>query len=70
MKVAPNVLAHHSEAVDPTLVEWIRHKIDDIVGLEANVIVLLLGIVIVLFPLGLLTLVWRQRRKAERLRKG
>ena len=70
MNLTPNILAHHSEAVDPTLVEWIRHKIDDIVGLDAEAIVLLLGIVIVLFPLGLLTLVWRQRRKADRLRKA
>ncbi len=70
MTPVPNILAHHSEAVDPTLVHWIREKIDDIVGLEANAIVLLLGVVIVLFPIGLLTLVWRQRRKAERLRKG
>lgn len=70
MSFVPDSLAHHSEAVDPTLIEWIRHKIDDIVGLEANAIVLLLGIVIVLFPLALLGLVWRQKRKAERLRKG
>lgn len=65
-----HILAHHSEAVDPTLVHWIRAKIDEIVGLEAGTSVLLLGIVIVLFPLVLLALVWRQRRKAERVRRG
>ncbi|MDA0232549.1 MAG: hypothetical protein O3B04_05830 [Chloroflexi bacterium] len=61
-----SILAHHSEAVDPTLVEWIRHQIDDVVGLDAVSIVLLLGALIVLFPAGLLALVWLQRRRAAR----
>lgn len=69
MSSVPGILAHHSEAVDPTLVEWIRHQIDEIVGLEGDTIVLLLGIVIVLFPLGLLALVWRQRRRSARIQK-
>lgn len=69
MSLAPNILAHHSEAVDPTLVEWIRHRIDEIFGVDSGVIVLLLGLVIVLFPVGLLTLAWR-RRRAARGQKG
>ena len=56
------ILAHHSEAVDPTLVEWIRHQIDRVVGLEPAAIVTLLGILIVLFPLALMFLAWRRRR--------
>ncbi len=70
MSLVPDILAHHSEAVDRTLVDWIQDKIDEIVGLEASVIVLLLGIVIVLFPLVLIALVWRQKRRAERAGKN
>lgn len=61
-----SILAHHSEAVDPTLVEWIRHRIDAVVGLDPVAIVLLLGALIVLFPAGLVALVWLERRRAAR----
>ncbi len=70
MSSVPNITAHHSEAVDPTLIEWIRHQIDRYTGLEGDVIVVLLSILIVLFPVVLLTLAWRQRRRATRTRKG
>ncbi len=66
MNLFGSIVAHHSEPVDPTLVEWIRHKIDDVLGLDASVMVLLFGSLIVLFPVILLTLVWFQRRRAER----
>ena len=61
MRLVSDIVAHHSEAVDPTLIEWIRHEIDDLLGLDSIVIVLVLGAVIVLFPIGLLLLVWRRR---------
>ena len=53
---------HHSEAIDPTLVEWIRHKIDDILGLEPATIVAILGVAIVAFPIWLGLSAIRQRR--------
>lgn len=56
---------HHSEAIDPTLAEWIRHKIDDIVGLEPGTIVAILGIAILAFPVWLGFSAARQRRRAE-----
>jgi hypothetical protein len=68
MGVVSRVLAHHTEPVDPQLVDWLRHKIDDVLGLDSTLMVFALGAVIVLFPLGLLTLVWIQRRKASRPR--
>lgn len=61
-----NILAHHPETVDPTLVEWIRHRIDALTGLDPGVIVLLLGVLIIAFPLGLLGLVWFHRRRVDR----
>lgn len=45
---------HHSEAIDPTLADWIRHEIDAVLGLGPVSIVLVLGVLIVAFPLALL----------------
>lgn len=56
---------HHSEAIDPTLIEWIRHKIDDVTGLEPASIVAILGVVILAFPLWLGITAARQRRREE-----
>jgi hypothetical protein len=55
------LLLHHSEAIDPTLVDWIRHEIDAILGLEPVTIVLILGAIIITFPLVLAVLAKRQR---------
>ena len=55
------LLLHHSESIDPTLIDWIRHEIDSILGLEPEAIVLALGVVIVAFPVALMLLARRQR---------
>ena len=49
-------ILHHAEAVDPDLVDRIRHEIDSITGFEPSTIVLLIGVLIVLFPVILLGL--------------
>ena len=54
-------LLHHSDSIDPTLIDWIRHEIDSILGLEPLTIVLVLGAVIVAFPVALALLAKRQR---------
>lgn len=57
---------HHAEAIDPTLIEWIRHEIDDITGLEPSSIVAILGVVILAFPIWLgISAARRQRRHEE-----
>ncbi len=61
----PRAFLHHSEAIDPTLADWIRHKIDEIVGLEPAAIVTILGVAIVAFPIWLGLSVLRQRRRRE-----
>ena len=55
------LLLHHSESIDPTLLDWIRHEIDAIFGVEPATIVLVLGTLIVAFPLILMVLARRQR---------
>ena len=66
------LLLHHSESIDPELMDWIRHEIDSILGLEPAAIVVVLGAVIVAFPLALLLLARRQRvaqRRNEQRRR-
>ena len=53
---------HHGESIDPTLAEWIRNEIDDLLGLEPATIVVVLGVVIVVLPIGLAVAVVRRRR--------
>ena len=56
------VLLHHSEPADPTLLAWIRDRIDAILGLGPAAIVLILGALIVAFPVALGVRVVLQRR--------
>jgi hypothetical protein len=53
---------HHSESIDPTLLDWIRHEIDSVVGLGPETIVALLGVVIIAFPVALLVAARRQSK--------
>ena len=57
------VLLHHSEPADPTLLAWIMQRIDHILGLEPATIVLILGALIVSFPVALGAWVVIQRRR-------
>lgn len=57
----PGTLGHHSEPIDPTLWEWLSAKIDHVVGVSPGVMVLLLGAVIVLFPVVVMVMVRRRR---------
>ena len=57
------VLLHHSEPADPTLLAWIRDRIDAILGLGPPAIVLILGALIVAFPVALGAWVVIQRRR-------
>jgi len=56
---------HHSEAIDPTLIGWIRDEIDRLLGLDATMIVVLLGFVILAFPLWLGFSASRHRQRTE-----
>jgi hypothetical protein len=60
------LLLHHSESIDPELMDWIRHEIDAIVGLEPSTIVLVLGAIIVAFPVALMLLARRRLKAAAR----
>jgi hypothetical protein len=64
----PAYLLHHSESIDPTLLDWIRHEIDSIVGLGPSTIVLILGVLIVSFPVLVLLSARRQHRAGRQPR--
>ena len=65
LPVAPilPVLLHHSEPADPTLLHWIRDRIDAMLGVGPPAIVLTLGALIVTFPIALGVWVVVQRRR-------
>ena len=64
MRLLP-ILLHHSEPADPTLLQWIRERIDAVLGMGPASIVLILGALIVAFPVLLGAVVVIQRRRRE-----
>ena len=58
------ILLHHSEPADPTLLQWIRERIDAVLGVGPASIVLILGALIVAFPIALGVWVAIQRRRS------
>jgi hypothetical protein len=57
---AIDVLLHHSEPVDPTLLEWIQREIDHLLGSGAVPTMSVIGILIVVVPIVLTYLAWRR----------
>lgn len=64
MRLLP-ILLHHAEPADPTLLQWIRERIDALLGLGPAPIVLFLGALIAAFPLALGAWVALQRRRGR-----
>lgn len=60
-------ITHHAEAIDPDLWDSIKHQIDNVTGLDAATIVILIGIVIVAMPLTVIVLA-AKKRKADATR--
>lgn len=60
-------LAHNPEPGDPVLLDWIMDRIDAILGLNAEAIVIALGAVIVLVPLAIMALFVIQRARQGRV---
>jgi hypothetical protein len=51
-----SALGHHGEPADPTLLEWIGHRIDELVGIGPVALAAILGLTIVAIPTALV--VW------------
>jgi len=64
MRLLP-ILLHHAEPADPTLLQWIRERIDALLGLGPAPIVLVLGALIAAFPIALGVWATIQRRRSQ-----
>lgn len=64
-----DVLAHHSEPVDPTLLEWIKTELDHIFGEGSVSVVSIIGILIILAPIALSYFAWRRLRRDNARRR-
>ena len=65
MTSALRILLHHSESADPTLIRWIRDTIDHVFGVGAGTIVIVLGVVIIVFPIAVFWLASRGRKSTR-----
>ncbi len=58
-----SVATHHSEAVDPDLMEWIKDRLDHILDLGPWTIVAGLSVLILLIPVSIIAFYLRQQRR-------
>ncbi len=58
-----SIVAHHSEAADPDLLEWIKSRLDHLLRLDAWAVVAMLGLILLLIPISVVTLYLVQRRR-------
>ena len=63
-----SILAHLSEPGDPVLLEWIRHRLDALLGLGPAVIAVAIGLIIVAIPLTIVAVYLVQRRRLKKRR--
>jgi hypothetical protein len=56
---------HHGEPGDPVLLGWIKHRLDELLGLEPGAVVVLLGLLILAIPATILVLYVVQRGRAS-----
>jgi len=65
--VLHSALAHHGEAADPTLLKWIKDVLDHLLGLGPWAVIIALGVIIVLLPVGLVAFyLWQLRSDGSR----
>ena len=48
-----SVPGHHGEAADPELLAWIKQLLDQVLGSAGWVVVVIVGLALVAFPIGL-----------------
>ncbi len=58
-----SIAAHHSEAVDPDLIDWLKERLDHLLGLGPWVVVAGLSILILLIPVSIIGLYLMQQRR-------
>ena len=54
---------HHGEAADPDLLEWIKDRLDHLLGLGPWTVVAVVGLLVLLIPISVVVLYLVQRRQ-------
>ncbi len=54
---------HHEAPGDPTLLKWVQERLDHLIGLEAGVMVFIIGLLLLAIPVGILVAYIFQRRR-------
>ncbi len=60
-----SVPGHHGEAADPELLAWIKQLLDQVLGSAGWVVVVIVGLALVAFPIGLVLFYLTQLRRAR-----
>ncbi len=60
-----SVPGHHGEAADPELLAWIKQLLDQVLGSAGWVVVVIVGLALVAFPIGLVLFYKAQLRRAR-----
>ncbi len=58
-----SALIHHGEAADPALLQWIKETLDHLIGLGPWTVIIIIGFLILLMPLGLIAFYLVQLRR-------
>lgn len=58
-----SVAIHHGEAADPTLLAWIKTRLDDLLNLGPWTVVIVLGIFITAMPVAVVGFYLLQQRR-------
>ena len=58
-----SVVAHQGDAANPELLEWIKDRLDHLLGLGPWAVVALAGMILVALPVGLVLLYVTQKRQ-------
>ncbi|MFB3119664.1 MAG: hypothetical protein ACE1Y2_03965 [Stenotrophomonas maltophilia] len=58
-----SVPGHHGEAADPELLAWIKQLLDQVLGSAGWVVVVIVGLALVAFPIGLVLFYLAQLRR-------
>ncbi len=58
-----SVPGHHREAADPELLAWNKQLLDQLLGTAGRVVVVIVGLALVAFPIGLVLFYLAQLRR-------
>ena len=61
-----SIASHHNEPADPNLIQWIKDRLDQVLGLGPWTVVAIIGLFIFLMPVVFMAFYWRQQRRQKR----